>query len=282
MTLKDIQNEVRNRLAGIYENGELKTVSDMLLEYHTGYDYIHLNMHSGKRVEEDTCRAVMRDTELLCRYYPIQYVTGRAFFFDMQLYVNPHVLIPRMETEELVQWILQSEKNNGAILDMCTGSGCIALALAKQWPQAKISACDISADALQVAVRNAYAQNLAVRFIQMDVLKPYEEQNGCPQYDVIVSNPPYVCRSEQALMSKQVLEHEPHEALFVEDEHPLVFYHAIADTATRILKKGGSLYFEINERFGEETVQLMREHGFSQIELKKDINEKNRMVKGKL
>ncbi len=280
MTLKDIQTEVRKLLSTVYENGELKTLSDMLIEYHTGYDYIRLNMYPDKQVDDAVYQKIMQHVDLLCQHYPIQYLIRQAYFFNMQLYVNPNVLIPRMETEELVQWILHTEKNTSSVIDICTGSGCIALALAKQWPQAQISACDISNDALQVAKWNARQQNVSINFMQMDVLHINWDNTQLTQYDIIVSNPPYVCKSEQSMMSRQVLEHEPHLALFVEDEHPLVFYHAIAEIAKRVLKKGGSLYFEINERLGNEMLQLMQEHGFSQIELKQDINAKNRMVKG--
>ncbi len=280
MTIKELQKFVRYSLSNIYADGELKSVSDILLEHHTGRNYIYISLHTEEQVSEQVCNAVAKHVSMLQQHCPIQYLTGKACFYDMQLYVNEHVLIPRHETEELVQWILQDYGSRPArIWDMCTGSGCIAIALAKNMPQAQVYACDISKQALQVAGRNATEQQVNIQYMLMDVLQASCSCATMPLMDIIVSNPPYVCNKEKAYMQPRVLNYEPALALYVDDDHPLVFYKAIAHTGTRCLRPGGSLYVEINEHYGPHTVQLLRECGYSQVELKQDINRKDRMIK---
>ena len=209
---------------------------------------------------------------------PLQYVAGTAPFGELRFEVTPATLIPRPETLELVEWVVADENVKPALrlLDIGTGSGCIAISLAKLLPQAKVSAWDISAEALAVAQRNAQQNGVAVDFKQVDVLHVTEAET----YDCIVSNPPYICEEEKAEMTDSVLLHEPHTALFVPNNDPLRFYRAIAQLALRSLAPGGSLYFEINRAYGAETCNLLRDLGFRDVELRKDFYGNDRMVKG--
>lgn len=208
---------------------------------------------------------------------PLQYVVGTAPFGNMTFEVTPATLIPRPETLELVEWVVADENVKPALrlLDIGTGSGCIAISLAKLLPQAVVSAWDISAEALAVARRNAERNGVTVDFKQVDVLHVTEAET----YDCIVSNPPYICDEEKAEMTDSVLLHEPHTALFVPNTDPLRFYRAIALLALRSLTPGGSLYFEINRAYGAETCDLLRELGFQSVELRKDFYGNDRMVK---
>ena len=204
---------------------------------------------------------------------PLQYILGTSEFMGLELKVNKYTLIPRPETEELVHWVLQEDFTSG--LDIGTGSGCIAVSLAKQ-SKAILSALDFSKKALQVAKENAKNNNVAVNFIHADIL---QRPNLKQAFDIIVSNPPYVLDSDKSLMYTNVLNHEPHTALFVPDKEALVFYDSIADFATTHLSQNGKLFFEINEKKGEEVLQMLLEKGFSEIQLKKDMQGKDRMVK---
>ncbi|MEF8811883.1 MAG: peptide chain release factor N(5)-glutamine methyltransferase, partial [Bacteroidales bacterium] len=216
-------------------------------------------------------------TKQLKKQKPIQQILGETEFYNITLKIEPHILIPRQETEELVDWVLKdvaSEKKN--ILDIGTGSGCIAIALAKNLPGSIVTAVDYKPEILDAAKENALLNGVHIRFILADIL-----QDDLPpgQYDLIVSNPPYVRNSEKKFMSQNVLNYEPSEALFVEDEDPLIFYRKIIHLAGKHLVDNGFLYFEINEYLGEETVRLLEKHGFNEICLKKDLNNKNRMIK---
>lgn len=208
---------------------------------------------------------------------PLQYVVGTAPFGDLRFEVTPSTLIPRPETLELVEWVAADEQVRPALrlLDIGTGSGCIAISLAKLLPQATVSAWDISAEALAVARRNAERNGVAVDFKQVDVLHVTEAET----YDCIVSNPPYICEAEKAEMTDSVLLHEPHTALFVPNTDPLRFYRAIAELGMRCLSPGGTLYFEINRAYGAETCNLLRDLGFRDVELRKDFYGNDRMVK---
>ena len=210
---------------------------------------------------------------------PLQYVVGTAPFGYLTFEVTPATLIPRPETLELVEWVATDEQVRPALrlLDIGTGSGCIAISLAKLLPQAVVSAWDISAEALAVARRNAERNGVAIDFKQVDVLHITEAET----YDCIVSNPPYICEEEKAEMTDSVLLHEPHTALFVSNTDPLRFYRAIAELGMRCLSPGGTLYFEINRAYGAETCNLLRDLGFRDVELRKDFYGNDRMVKGK-
>lgn len=210
---------------------------------------------------------------------PIQHIIGTAHFMDLDFDVNEHVLIPRPETEELVRWILEDFENNEEslrILDMGTGSGCIPISLGKNLKNANIHALDISLEALKVAKKNAELHQVEVQFIEADMLV---NPNIDLEFDLIVSNPPYVRDLEKKEMHGNVLNHEPHLALFVSDDDPLIFYRNIVLFCERHLKMSGCLYLEINQYLGKEMVALLQEHNFSEIELRKDMFGNDRMVK---
>ncbi len=228
---------------------------------------------------------------------PIQYILGQAHFYGLTLQVNPSVLIPRPETEELVEWIITEIKNEQFIsledivghpkskikniLDIGTGSGCIAISLKKKLPTANVSAVDISEEALRTAKENAMRNDAAIKFIKDDILNSqlsFDEGT----FDVIVSNPPYVKEDERTAMHSNVLSHEPHLALFVTNENPLMFYDVIADFALNNLKKGGLLFFEINEYLGSQMIELLGNKKFTAIQLKKDMQGKDRMLRAQL
>ena len=210
---------------------------------------------------------------------PLQYVVGTAPFGNLTFEVTPSTLIPRPETLELVEWVATDEQVRPGLrlLDIGTGSGCIAISLASLLPQATVSAWDISAEALAVARRNAERNGVTIDFKQVDVLHVTEAET----YDCIVSNPPYICEAEKAEMTDSVLLHEPHTALFVPNTDPLRFYRAIAQLALSNLSPGGTLYFEINRAYGAETCNLLRDLGFQSVELRKDFYGNDRMVRGK-
>jgi release factor glutamine methyltransferase len=234
---------------------------------------------------------------------PLQYILGTAHFMDLELQVNENVLIPRPETEELVQWILDDFQKEGQfkldaersrsvistplndhslkILDIGTGSGCIAIALAKNLPDAKIYALDVSEEALEVAKKNAKSNGVNIGFMHQDIFNPELELESELHFDIIVSNPPYVRELEKKEINKNVKDFEPDTALFVSDEDPLVFYKAIMDFSENNLNENGSLYFEINQYLGEETKALFNTRNFSEIELRKDIFGNDRMLKAK-
>jgi release factor glutamine methyltransferase len=213
----------------------------------------------------------------LQHFEPIQYILGETEFYGLPFKVTPATLIPRPETEELVDWILAHyNKNHKTLLDIGTGSGCIAITLAKNLPSLEISAMDISEETLKIASENAKDHKVGVIFSKVDILNAL----ALPQkYDIIVSNPPYVRNSEKKNMQKNVLDYEPTMALFVEDDNPLLFYSKIAALAKNYLNPKGFLFFEINEYLGKEVIQLLKRESFSEIELKKDFFGKDRMIK---
>ena len=250
------------------------------------------NITGWKKIDRVTNKAVPLSAaqEKLLRQYtvelqthkPVQYVLQEAWFYKMKLYVDENVLIPRPETEELVQWLIAeagSRKSEAErILDIGTGSGCIALALKKNLPAAEVYACDISEGALVVAKRNASDQQLKLQFLLLNILLK-EERKQLPEFDILISNPPYIPLHNKATMSNNVINHEPHLALFVENDDPLIFYRAIADFSLSHLKKDGSIYLEIHEDLANEVIQLYNEKGYSKIELKKDLQDKDRMLR---
>jgi len=240
---------------------------------------LELKLQMDNTANTDTvCNAKLYLEELQAGK-PIQYVLNEAYFYDHMFFVNEHVLIPRQETEELVHLIIQkiSHLPQCSVLDIGTGSGCIPISIAKKCPNAEVSSMDISKEAIDVATSNAKTLNANIQFFNDSILHP---QNKYPKYNVIVSNPPYICEEEKKLMHANVLEHEPELALFVPNESPLLFYDAITQFATTHLKENGMLFFEINERFAEQTAQLLRDAQFSSAEIVTDINGKNRIVWG--
>lgn len=214
--------------------------------------------------------------ERLKKQEPIQYILGYCDFCGLRFKVTPATLIPRPETSELVEWITSEATGNEGFLDIGTGSGCIAVSLAHKLPQSKVTAWDISPDALAVATENCKANGCAVEFEEVDILtyKPTGKQ-----FDIIVSNPPYIKENEKAAMHSNVLDWEPHTALFVPDNNPLLFYRAIAEKGLALLKPGGRLYFEINRAHGKETIEMLESLGYTSIELRKDFAENDRMIR---
>ena len=279
MYLKQIQQYLKQEVAKYVDVREVKSIVDILIEKRIGYDAIALNLHPRLLVPQTILEQIDRDLTLLAKNYPIQYIVEEADFFGLKLKVSSDVLIPRQETEEIVDWILKQEHRVETCLDICTGSGCIAIALAKNVSQMQVFACDISEKALQIATYNALQNNVKVNFFQMDIFEEYEKPD---KYDVIVSNPPYICESEKKMMSKRVLDYEPAMALFVPNDNPLLFYEAIAKFALRHLQQNGSIYVEINENFGAEILRVFQDYGYADLQLRKDINGKDRMIKGTL
>jgi release factor glutamine methyltransferase len=230
---------------------------------------------------------ILKSLELLKQQKPIQYILGETEFYGLPFKVNENTLIPRQETEELVEWIINefgTRNSEFRILDIGTGSGCIAVSLAKNLPNAKVYALDVSREAIKVAKENAKLNSLDIEFIEADILSVCHADlvSGSHKFDVIVSNPPYVRNLEKELMQSNVLENEPHLALFVENENPLQFYKAITDFAISNLNQKGVLFFEINEYLGKEMIQLLSDSHFKDIELKQDMFKKDRMIRGVL
>jgi len=215
----------------------------------------------------------------LKEYKPIQYILGETEFFGLNFSVNQSVLIPRPETEELVELILKNHSGeNLKILDIGTGSGCIAISLAKNMPSAKVYAIDISEDALSVAKENATRNQVEIQFFQQDILAELPDNIFNEKLDIIVSNPPYITPIEKYSIHDNVLKYEPHTALFVPQNNPLLFYERIADIGHSLLNKSGFLYFEINALYGKEICQMLQTKGYSNIKLYQDISGKNRMI----
>ncbi len=237
-----------------------------------------------QRLSESELLKVHFGVKDLLTHKPVQYITGQARFWGFDFFVNPSVLIPRPETEELVELVVKDYKaylGKAEVLEVGTGSGCIAVSLSKLIKNARVTAVDISSEALDVAARNARINNAEVVFLQVDILNP-SEHSKLQKFNVIVSNPPYVRESEKEFMQKNVLNFEPGLALFVEDENPLQFYDAIAAFGKDYLTDNGHIYFEINEAFGKEMIDLMVNHQYSNIQLIKDINGKDRFLKASL
>ena len=214
---------------------------------------------------------------------PFQYIIGETFFYDLLIRCDERALIPRPETEELVDWIVQSSNKNQSyeILDVCTGSGCIALAIRSILKSSNVSATDISPEAIALAKKNAMLLGFEIQFFQDNALVDESDLFLENSMDIIVSNPPYIPLKDKISMEKNVLDFEPHLALFVSDESPLIFYQAIAEKGIRILKSGGMLFFELHESYAEQTKELVLALGFDEVEIKQDLQGKNRMLKAK-
>lgn len=278
MKLKAIKHKFHDELGAVYPAEEIDSFFNILAETYYGVKRIQLATNPDLTLNdsEDILKALAE----LKNEKPIQYIIGETEFYGLNFKVNDGVLIPRPETEELVEWVLKKAKPNMPIniLDMGTGSGCIAISLAKHLPQAKVFAIDISTKALNIAKKNALFNGVDVYFKEADILtlKTLSEQ---VEFDIIVSNPPYVREKEKQYMKPNVLDNEPHLALFVKDEDPLLFYKAITDFAINNLKENGLLFFEINEFLGNAMIDLLRNKNFENIELKQDIFKKDRMIK---
>ncbi len=274
-TIQYIENELRQ----IYPESEIQGLTRIIIESVTGWNYTQQILNKGEVIKEADRKKIQSILVLLKKYEPIQYILGEAEFFGMKFRVNSSVLIPRQETEELVEFIIEKTgEKEISVLDIGTGSGCIALALKKKLNNAQVFGADISEGALEVARENAQANHLDVNFFQTDILT--WENRFWENYDVIVSNPPYVRESEKKQMLANVLDYEPASALFVPDDDALLFYRRITEFAIHYLKNDGSLFFEINENLGDEMERLLQVSGFKNIELRSDINGKKRMIYG--
>lgn len=306
MILKEFRNNFNDQLSGIYPKTEIDTFFFLLIEEYLEFQRVDIVLKSDFEIPEEALKALQFASKRLQKEEPLQYILGKTEFYGLPFYVNENVLIPRPETEELVDWILkevaksQSHKvqkldlnvisnlpdrqtggveKSQSILDIGTGSGCIPITLKKNIPSAKVSAIDVSEEALVIAQKNAELNDVQINFIQQDILNTSQ----LPQsFDIIISNPPYVRELEKEEIKNNVLDNEPHLALFVEDNNPLIFYDKIADLAKNHLNKDGMLFFEINQYLGKETIDLLESKGFQNIELKKDIFGNNRMIRASL
>ncbi|MDR1738126.1 MAG: peptide chain release factor N(5)-glutamine methyltransferase [Candidatus Symbiothrix sp.] len=271
--------QFKERLHGLYPDGEMQAIMSIALQF-----VLHTDRHGllcdSTRILSDAERQQLRQiTDELACFRPIQYIIGETAFFGMTFAVNEHVLIPRPETEELVEWVLEEVvgRPQQRIVDIGTGSGCIAIALAKHLPAAEIYALDNSESALSVAKANADRHHVAVRMLHNDIFQSFPSDI---HPSVIVSNPPYILPSERMAMSANVLEYEPHEALFVPEDQPLLFYERIADWGLQYLEKDGLLFFETGSRFGTDIVEMLRRKGYSDVCLRRDLSGNERMIKG--
>jgi release factor glutamine methyltransferase len=276
--LKTFRNELNNENDG----REINQFLYLLFDAWKGWNRTQIQLNQEEILSNQEVTRFHSALAKLKRHEPIQYITGRTYFLGLELMVNPDVLIPRPETEELVEKIIKenADKKNQeiSVLDIGTGSGCIAVSLKKNFPVSSISAMDSSANALIVARDNAERNSCPIKFYHYDI---FDKQVWpiFPVYDIIISNPPYVTESEKTMMQRNVLDFEPEEALFVPDNDPLVYYKAISDFAFMHLSRPGLLYLEINERFGHEVKSILLAQGFEKVEVNKDINEKDRFIR---
>lgn len=282
MTITEALRQLSSSLTPLYDKREAENIADIVIEKITGLKRIDRILHKELLLSPEQKKHLETYTTDLLQHKPLQYVLQEAWFYGLPLFVNEYVLIPRPETEELVEWILSDIKSlshpSASILDIGTGSGCIPVAFKKNVPAANLTAIDISKEALHVAKKNADANNVVVDYLQVDALKP-EQVNMLPHFDIIISNPPYIPVADKHEMRSNVLDYEPHTALFVEDEKPLLFYNAISTFAATHLNANGYLYFEIHESMGEAIKELLEKDGFSNIMVRKDMQGKDRMIR---
>ena len=290
MTIKQYRAHFNESLKHLYPTSEIDSFFFIILEEYMGFKRIDIVLKSDFHIDQKSLNLMQIATKQLEQEIPIQYIIEKTEFFGLPFNINKEVLIPRPETEELVERVIKevsliktyktdsNETKNEKqlkILDIGTGSGCIAISLKKELPSSKISAIDVSNEALRIAKKNALLNKVDINFIHLDILKT---NNLDKLYDVIVSNPPYVRELEKKEMKNNVLNNEPHLALFVDNKNPLLFYNKIAKLAKNFLTKNGQLHFEINQYLGKETIILLAEKGFKNIQLKKDIFGNDRII----
>ena len=283
MILREFKLFFNEALLAIYPKTEIDSFFFILIEEKLKLQRIDTVLKPDFLITNKNLTDLKNIVKRLQKEEPVQYILGNTEFYGLTFLVNKNTLIPRTETEELVAWVLDEIKvlaNNKitepSILDIGTGTGCIPISLAKNLTSLNISAIDISPEALLIAKQNAILNKVTIEFIELDILNT----ESLPQeYDVIISNPPYVRELEKEEIKNNVLENEPHLALFVEDENPLIFYNKIADLAKQQLSKNGMLFFEINQYLGKETVNMLVKKGFKNIQLKKDLFGNDRMIK---
>jgi len=280
MKIKDYRTQFIETLSSIYDKDEAESFFYLILEAKQQLQRVDLALKPDLLLSDKEVQVWNSILEQLKLEIPIQYLLGKTSFYGLDFEVNSNVLIPRPETEELVDWIVSNnlklqESNNLKILDIGTGSGCIAISLAKNIPNAKVFALDVSEKALATAKKNAEINDVNVTFIHQSILETEDLEQ---EFDIIVSNPPYVRNLEKEEIKKNVLDYEPHLALFVEDNDALLFYRKIAELAQKNLSNSGQLYFEINQYLGKEMIDLLEKMNFKNIELRKDIYGNDRMV----
>ena len=285
MTIQVAYKKLLATLYEIYNDREAANISDWVIENVTGQSRINRILYKDLPVSPEQQKRLHNISLELLDHKPVQYILNEAWFAGIKLYVDERVLIPRPETEELVDWIVYDLKKLGgeapsgiALLDVGTGSGCIPIAIKKQMPAIVVSALDVSAEALAVATKNARGQQIDIAFFKANFLDS-STWHQLPKFDLIVSNPPYIKQQEAVDMAKNVLDYEPAIALFVADEDALIFYKAIALFAQQHLYESGKVYVEINEVLGEQVMEIFNTYGFAQIEMRIDLQGKDRMIK---
>lgn len=277
MTLRDNIVKIRSRLAQLYPKAEIDAFVRIIFEQIMNYSQVDMILHDGDELPDFISEKVDAIILRLSAHEPIQYILDDAYFYGMHFHVNAHTLIPRPETEQLIDMIAeQNAAEDLRLLDIGTGSGCIAIALARTLKFPAVDAIDISKGALDVAARNAKELKVRVNFSQLDILKADSPQTAI--YDIVVSNPPYITQRERNDMDANVLDFEPHSALFVADDDPLLFYRSIAKYSLSALKSGGRLYFEINPLFADEMVKLLTDMGYSAVTTVRDYTGKRRFT----
>jgi len=277
MDWQQAQKELITQLIPLYGEREAAIIADWTMENLSGWKKIDRLLHKSAPLPPETLNTYQKYSRELLAHRPVQYVLHESWFAGMKLYVDENVLIPRPETEELVEWILSSSPIT-TVLDVGTGSGCIALALAKNLPSAKVHACDISPSALTVARRNSDALSLPLTLHQLDFLDP-KSWDTFAAIDCLVSNPPYIPIKEKAEMATHVIDFEPNQALFVPDSDALLFYRTLSQFAQQRLSKGAQLFVEIHEEMGLQVQQLFQEAGLTDVIIRQDLQGKDRMVK---
>lgn len=271
-----IAKHIKENLGSYYPAGEVAAFTRIIATEILGIPQITFFLKDNVELTHEQEATLADAIKRLQKYEPIQHIQGYSDFCGLRFKVTPATLIPRPETSELVEWVASEATGNERILDIGTGSGCIAVSLANKLPHSKVTAWDISTEALAIATENSRSNGTEVLFEQVDILayRPQEKQ-----FDIIVSNPPYIKENEKSAMHSNVLDWEPHTALFVPDSDPLLFYRTIAKKGLTLLKPGGTLYFEINRAHGAETVKILAGLGYANIELRKDFAENDRMIK---
>ena len=279
----NIVNEIityyQEKLSALYPSNEIKNITEMIFEHFMGWDKMTLRSNNKSTLSESELLLFHKALKRLLKNEPVQHITGQVEFYSLPFKVNKHVLIPRPETEELVDLVIKECSGSETILDIGTGTGCIPISLKKQLKNTLVYGVDVSGDALAIARDNAALNSAEVTFVKEDILQMSSIKDSLKkEFDVIISNPPYITNSEKELMSENVLTFEPHIALFIEDDEPLLFYDKIGHLAYDNLSSGGKLYFEINEHYGNQTMKLLKSIGFSHIRLIKDLQNKDRII----
>ncbi len=282
-TIDAISLYLKNGLKDLFSEREVKIIIQELILKRFNWTKTDLISNKDIRLSESDLLFFRGCLKRLQANEPLQYVIGSTFFYDLEIKTDKRALIPRPETEELVDWVVKSfqSKPESIILDLCTGSGCIALAIKSQLNTTKVSGIDISKEALSLASENAKSLDLNIELYEGDVLGDLANLSS-KSFDCWVSNPPYIPESDKVEMAENVLKYEPGLALFVDNHLPIVFYERIAENGLRLIKNGGSLFFEIHERFGKEVVDMLKQKGYIDIELKQDLQGKDRMVRATL